>query len=129
MYLEEQADSQRLLLLVEDNEVTAAILLQLLEENVPYRVQRVADAEHAWQVFQHRRPDLILLDYQLPGMSGLELYDRMQGNDTLRGIPTIMLGVALPKSELARRGVAFLTKPFEEETLLFRIGEVLDDIP
>ncbi len=118
-------ESQKLLLLIEDNEVTATILRQVIAEHTPHRVMHVIDAETAWQSLQHVKPDLILLDYRLPGMSGLELYDRLYASEELHEIPVLMMSVSLPPYEIMRRGIPCLSKPFEVEVFLEMIGRLL----
>ena len=61
------------------------------------------------------KPALILLDYMLPDMLGLELYDRLQERDNMRGVPTVLIsaGAALPLDQLRERGIYLLRKPFE----------------
>lgn len=120
-----KGESQKLLLLIEDNEVTAAILLQVIAEHTPYRATHAADGETAWQLLQHVKPNLILLDYRLPGMNGLALYDHLHANEELREIPVLMMGVSLPTYEITRRGIRFLDKPFEVETFLQTIEMLL----
>ena len=59
------------------------------------------------------QPCLLLLDYKLPGLNGLEIYDRMQGMEETRGVPTIMMSASLPVEELQRRGIYQLRKPMD----------------
>ncbi len=57
--------------------------------------------------------DLLLLDYQLPGMNGLEVFDRLQGMEETRGVPAIIISATLPTEELQRRGIYQLRKPMD----------------
>jgi CheY-like chemotaxis protein len=122
---EAQKSSHKLVLLIEDNEVTTAILRQMLAEDSTYRVEHARDAETAWQMLSHVKPDIILLDYDLPGMNGIELYDRLHLSESLRAIPVLFMGVTLPIKALEQRQVPFLYKPFESETLRSRIEKLL----
>jgi len=124
---ETQDSSHKLVLLIEDNEVTTAILRQMLAEDSTYRVQHASDAETAWQLLSDFKPDIILLDYDLPGMNGIELYDRLHISDSFCAIPVLVMGVTLPVKALEQRQVPFLYKPFESETLRSRIEELLYD--
>jgi CheY-like chemotaxis protein len=118
-------ESQKLLLLIEDNEVTATILRQVIAEQTPHRVIHATDAETAWQSLQHVKPNLILLDYRLPEMDGLELYDHLSASKELHEIPVLMMSVSLPTYEIVRRGIPCLGKPFEVEVFLQMIGRLL----
>lgn len=122
---ETQDSSHKLVLLIEDNEVTTAILRQMLAEDSTYRVQHAHDAETAWQMLNDFKPDIILLDYNLPGMNGIELYDRLHLSESFSAIPVLVMGVTLPTKALEQRQVPFLYKPFESETLRSRIEELL----
>jgi CheY-like chemotaxis protein len=119
-------ESQKLLLLIEANEVTATILRQIIAQYTPHHVMHVTDAESAWQSLQHVKPDLILLDYRLPGMNGLDLYDRLYTSQELHEIPVLMMSVSLPSHEIIRRGIPCLAKPFEVEVFLEMIERLLD---
>ena len=55
----------------------------------------------------------MLLDYKLPGINGLEIYDRLQNIEETRDVPTIMMSASLPVEELQRRGIYQLRKPMD----------------
>jgi len=58
-------------------------------------------------------PCLLLLDYRLPGINGIELYDRLQQKEGTNGVPAIMMSAMLPVVELERRGIHLLRKPMD----------------
>jgi CheY-like chemotaxis protein len=74
---------------------------------------------------RENKPDLLLLDYQLPGMDGLELYDRLQASTEAADIPTIMMSADLPLREARERKITCLTKPFALDDLLHTIEQFL----
>ena len=55
----------------------------------------------------------MLLDYRLPKLNGLELYDRLQHQKEIRDIPSIMMSATLPTKELEQRGIYQLRKPMD----------------
>ena len=101
------------ILIVEDDAEVGNFLQQLIEEETPYHTSVVADGMSALEQVAHLYPCLFLLDYKLPGINGIELYDRLQQVEQARGVPTIMMSVALPVEELARRGIYQLRKPMD----------------
>lgn len=94
-----------------------------------HHVTLADDAESALQSLNHSLPDLILLDWMLPGMSGIELARRLRENPRLRGIPIIMLTARSDERDkvagLETGADDYLTKPFSPKELNARIKAVL----
>lgn len=100
-------------MIVEDDAAIGDFLQQLIEEETPYTSIVVPDGPHALAVVQQIRPCLFLLDYRLPGMNGVELFDRLQTIDGAKGVPAIMMSATLPTSDLQQRGIYQLRKPMD----------------
>ena len=82
-------ESRRLkILYAEDNRITAQETTEALEEN-GYEVQTVYDGNEAWVAFQKYTPDVVLLDYQMPGKTGLEVYQLIRQQNS--AIPVLIL--------------------------------------
>jgi two-component system response regulator (stage 0 sporulation protein F) len=101
------------ILIVEDDAPIGDFLQQLIEEETPYTSILVPDAPHALAIVQQIRPCLFLLDYRLPGMNGVELFDRLQTIEEARGVPAIMMSATLPTADLQQRGIYQLRKPMD----------------
>jgi CheY-like chemotaxis protein len=101
------------ILIVEDDAEIGHFLQQLIEEDTPYDTKLVDNGLTALEQAPKLRPCLMLLDYRLPGINGLELYDRLQQAEELRGIPAIMMSATLPVRELEQRGIYQLRKPMD----------------
>ncbi len=101
------------ILIVEDDEGVGEFLQQAIDEQTPYQTTVVHDGLHALESARQIQPCLLLLDYRLPGMNGIEIYDRMQSMEETRGVPAIMMSTALPTEELQRRGIYQLRKPMD----------------
>lgn len=102
------------ILIVEDDAGIGQFLQQLIEEETPYHTEVIDNGKKALEQAPDIHPCLLLLDYRLPGgINGLELYDRLQEVDEVRGVPTIMMSATLPVQELEQRGIYQLRKPMD----------------
>jgi two-component system phosphate regulon response regulator PhoB len=90
---------------------------------------RAADAETAQRIVRDALPDLILLDWMLPGMSGVEFARRLRSEERTRGIPLIMLTARGEEQDkvlgLESGADDYITKPFSPRELVARIKAVL----
>jgi len=67
------------ILLVEDDEIYASFIKKKLEKTDKYVIDVYSNAEHCLQELNHKaKPDIIIIDYFLPGMNGIELYSRIK---------------------------------------------------
>lgn len=116
------------ILVVEDEEPVRELLAATLE-GAGYRVVEAADAEQAQSQVADQAPSLVLLDWMLPGMNGLEFTRWLKRDEGLRSIPIIMLtarGEENTKVQGLEAGVDdYVTKPFSTRELLARIKAVL----
>ncbi len=108
-----QALRSATILIVEDDENIGEFLQQVIDEETPYHTTVVHDGPRALEKAQQIQPCLLLLDYRLPGMDGLEVYDRLQNMEETRGVPAILMSATLPTEELRRRGIYQLRKPMD----------------
>jgi signal transduction histidine kinase/DNA-binding response OmpR family regulator len=121
-----QADSDSAsdvrVLYIEDNPVNAMIVAELLKR-VPGLVLELAeDGAQGLAAARASRPDLILLDMQLPDMDGLAVFRALQDDARTRGLPCVALSANALPSDIAQARQAgfadYLTKPFEFEDFL-----------
>ncbi len=108
-----QSPQNNTILIVEDDEDIRYFLQEIIEEETPYHTKSIDNGQIALEQAPHIRPCLLLLDYRLPGMNGLELYDHLQQVEETRGIPAVMMSAALPSKELEQRGIYQLRKPMD----------------
>lgn len=113
--------SDRLILHVEDNAYNRKIVRDLLLRHA-YQLVEAPDGESALAALTHRKPDLILLDIQLPRLSGLELARRIKADPDLARIPIIAI-TSFALSGDDRRALeagctAYIAKPFRPRDLL-----------
>lgn len=117
------------LVLVVEDEPAIAELISLNLRHAGYDVVIASDAEQAQQAVNGVLPDLVLLDWMLPGQSGLALAKRWRGEARTKGLPVIMLTARSEESDMVSGLDAgaddYLTKPFSTKELLARIRAVL----
>ena len=116
------------ILVVEDQEDNRRILRDLLA-NAGYEMIEAEDGEQALLQAAKHRPDLILMDIQLPVLDGYEATRRLKADPTLNVIPIIVVtSYALSGDEAKARAAgcdAYVTKPFSPRQLLAKIKEYL----
>ena len=114
------------ILLVEDDETTAALVGQLLED-AGHQVKVSGDPIEALEWLEEFRPDLVLCDLWLPGMSGAEFRREMDKRAETTRIPVVLLtGVSRSARGDTSMFDAVVEKPFELDALLNTIDQVLE---
>jgi two-component system response regulator (stage 0 sporulation protein F) len=113
------------ILIVEDDAAIGNFLQQLIDEETPYSSAVVSEAPQALEKARQMLPCLFLLDYRLPGMNGVELYDRLQKMEETKGVPAIMMSATLPTEELQKRGIYSLRKPMDIGNVIRMITHAL----
>jgi CheY-like chemotaxis protein len=110
--------SAHLILVVEDDENIGEIIVQTVQSETPCQAICVPNGSQALELVQGVKPRLFLIDYRLPGMNGLELYDHLHSKKELQTIPAVLMSANAPAQELRKRDLYYLKKPFELEELL-----------
>ena len=114
------------ILVVEDHEENRRIVRDLLT-SVGYEIIEAVTGEEGVTMAESQRPDLILMDIQLPGLDGYEATRRIKANPASRQIPIIAVtSYALSGDDvkaLAAGCDAYVTKPFSPRALLAKIRE------
>ena len=115
------------ILLVEDDPSIGAFLVEAIAQETPYRAIVASDSNSALQLVRHNKPDLFVLDYGLPGMNGIELYDRLHLNQEFASIPAILITANrhLPQEQIRQRQLITFMKPFELDSFLTTIQTLL----
>ena len=116
-------------ILVVEDELAIQELITVNLEHAGHQVIRTWDAEGALDIVREALPDLLLIDWMLPGMSGVMLARRLRQEPRTRQIPIIMLtargGEADKIAGLEAGADDYVTKPFSVRELLARIKAVL----
>ena len=116
------------LLLVEDDRALADLLTWHFSRE-GYEIVRTADGEEALLLAEERTPDLVILDWMIEGVSGIEVCRRLRRRTSTAQVPIIMLTARGEESDRIR-GLEtgaddYVTKPFSPRELLARVGAVL----
>jgi CheY-like chemotaxis protein len=113
------------ILLVEDDESIGEVLVQAITQETSYIVTLARNGQDALKSVEQIKPQLLILDYQLPRMNGLELYDRLHDMQELQDVPTIMISARLPRQELKKRQITAMNKPIDLDDFLQTIEQFL----
>lgn len=115
-------------LVVDDNVDNLKLMVFLLRKH-GYRVETAVDAGGALEALEAFRPRLILMDVQLPGMSGLELTQQLKADPATRDILIAIVTAYAMKSDEARAlqsgADAYIPKPIDTRTLPVLLAEML----
>ena len=119
-------------ILVADDESHILNVVSLKLRNAGFKVLTARDGQEALEMAQQQHPDLLITDYHMPQLSGLELCRRLKQDASLPQIPVIMLtarGYHLEPQDTEQSGsLRMLSKPFSPRQLLATVNEVLEAI-
>lgn len=116
-------------ILIVDDEQAIRDMLRVALEMADYQCMEAADAQEAHSLIIDEKPDLILLDWMMPGTSGVELARRLKRDEVTASIPIIML-TAKGEEDNKIQGLEigaddYITKPFSPRELVARLKAVL----
>ena len=116
-------------ILVVDDEEDVQQLARIILESEGYMVLTASSGEETLNILSHSKPDLVLLDVVLPGISGLDICRQMKRDKNMRDIPVIMftalgsgVDMMLSKQEKADD---YILKPFTRKMLLEKVERLL----
>jgi two-component system phosphate regulon response regulator PhoB len=120
--------SAKSLLLVEDDRALADLLIWHFERQ-EFDVRRTGDGEEALMLADEQVPDVVILDWMIEGISGLEVCRRLRRKAATANVPIIMLTARGEESDRIRGldtgADDYVTKPFSPRELVARVGAVL----
>jgi two-component system phosphate regulon response regulator PhoB len=119
--------------LLVDDEVSIREMLRLALELAGFECREAGDIHEAYQLVVDQVPDIILLDWMLPGGSGIDLLRRLKQAEASRDIPVIML-TAKTHEDNVIQGLDvgaddYITKPFAPKELIARMRAILRRLP
>lgn len=123
---------KRVVLVVEDDKPIGDVVVDAINDEAGYTAVRVGTASDALETLHTVPADLIVLDLQLPGMSGVELYDQLREDERYRDVPVIFETGTMRDhvQELRERGVAmYVKKPFDLNDLVSYVKRLAPPFP
>lgn len=112
------------ILVVEDDRSIASFFVEAIKQETSHQALFAFDAYRALKMIHDLKPDLFLLDYGLPRMNGLELYDHIHAMKELEHIPALLISAHPPLEEAEKRKLMCLKKPVELAELLQAIEKL-----
>jgi CheY-like chemotaxis protein len=119
------SDDVKMILVVEDDAGIGTFLVQAITQETPYLALLVSDGFQALNAVANVKPSLFILDYQLPRMNGIELYDKLHATKEMENVPAVVISARLPRKEIEQRKIIGMSKPLELDDLLQTIEQLL----
>lgn len=115
------------IVIVEDDLDIGVLLVESIREETPYQVLLATQGTQALDLLQNLQPRLIILDYRLPDMDGIEFYRRIRAVKMLEQVPVLFISAEISPDfkEVATRNLPLLSKPFELTDLYDEIERLL----
>ena len=117
-------------IMVCDDEAHIVHVVSMKLRNAGYEVITASDGEEGLALAREQRPDLIVTDFEMPGLTGVEMCAALREDAQTRGIPALMLtarGFRLDEGEVERARISeVLSKPFSPREVLGKVKHLLD---
>jgi len=121
--------SQQRTILVADDESHILNVVSLKLRNAGFNVICAHDGNEALEMALTSKPDLLITDYHMPGLNGLEVVSRLKQSETCKNLPAILLsarGYNLNEADVRESGISSqLSKPFSPRNLLSLVNQTL----
>jgi len=116
-------------ILIVDDEIDLVKLIRFRLKKAGYEILTAYSGSDGLAIIQQEKPDLVLLDLNLPGMLGSEVCTRVKADAELRHIPIVLLSASAENLKERARQIganASLVKPFEHQTLIEIIARLVN---
>lgn len=115
--------------LIADDEANIVISLEFLMKREGYAVSIARDGPAALAAIRSAKPDLVLLDVMMPGLTGFEVCQAVRADEALAGVKILMLSAKGRDTDIAKGQAmgadAYMTKPFSTKELAAKVREML----
>ena len=113
--------SEKISILVVDDEEHIRNILEYNLSSYGYKVYQAEDGPTALELAREKKPDMILLDWMMPGLDGLQVLERLKADQRTKSIPVVMLTAKKILTDIVKTLYAgvddYIVKPFEPEEL------------
>jgi len=117
-------------ILIADDDEDLRLLVQVTLENPTYRILTAVDGHKAVEAVSQHRPDLLIIDWMMPGLNGCEVVVQLRENPETASIPVVMLtardGLDANEETSSLALAGYLAKPFSPLELIKKVREVLE---
>lgn len=123
--------AQKHILVVEDEQMTARLIVYRLKA-LGHRVEHRVNGMDAFDYIKKNKPDVLVLDVMLPGMSGFEILENLQDSDEINPaeIKVIMLSTKNRTEDVSRGfnlgAMEYVPKPFKMDEFLLRLNRIIN---
>jgi len=116
--------------LVADDELHIIHVVALKLRKNDYEVVTAQSGEEVIELVKEEKPDILVIDYQMPGMTGVEVVEKLRSDKQTEGLPVIMLtarSFEFDQQQRDRLNISeFVGKPFSPRELLHKVEEILN---
>ena len=122
-----QSATVKTILIVEDDASIGDVLVLTITQETIHHPVLVTDGFQALEIVKEVKPDLLLLDYHLPKMNGLELFDQLHAMKGLEMVPAILTSAGVLQYDIQhRKNIVGISKPVDLSKLVDLIEELID---
>jgi DNA-binding response OmpR family regulator len=127
--LKDEAPIIKTIFVVDDDKDIGGAIYEAVRLERNYRVIYAEGCLQALELAEYCKPHLLLLDYRLPEMTGVELYQRLLSREGFEAIPVLFMTASLKAQQIEALGFSVLKKPFAIDELLQTIDMLLGEEP
>ena len=127
--MKQEQQRKKKVLIVEDDQDIAHLYLELLQAETNCVVILANEPLQALNIAKRFKPDLFVLDYLLPHMNGIELYEKLHKIKGLENVPALVITGILLDRKGKERGIIRMQKPFDTDILLQTIENITSPLP
>lgn len=121
----QESSAVKTIIVVEDDEDIGSFLVQAISQETNYQAMLLTDGFQCLKAVTNIKPNLFILDYHLPSMNGIELYDQLRAKKELEHVPAILISAQLPNKDIEKRDIVGMNKPLELDELLHTIEDMV----